>query len=123
MFRVADGPLVPTFLAALYLWVMRLFYSFASCDCWDRSLMVCLLLRVRSEVEKIVHRMSEILFAAKVAFRGLDRCMPQQELNLLQLTTAVVKQFRTGSTQVVRGNVLQSGFPAAGSDYVPDNVL
>ena len=55
-----------------------------------------LLLRVRSEVEKIVHWMPEILLAAEIAFRGLDRCMPEQELNLLQLTTAVVTQFRTG---------------------------
>ena len=54
--------------------------------------------RVRSEVKKIVHRMSEILFAAEIAFRRLDRCMPQQELNLLQLATARVAQLRTGSS-------------------------
>jgi len=65
-----------------------------------------LLLRIRSEVEKIVHRMSEILFAAEIAFRGLHRCMPEQELNLLQLTTAVVAQLGTGPAQVVRGNSL-----------------
>ena len=49
-----------------------------------------LLLRFRSEVKKIIHRMPEILFAAEIAFRGLHRCMSEQELNLLQLTTAVV---------------------------------
>ena len=38
---------------------------------------------VRSEVKKIVHRMSEILFTAEIRFRGLHRCMPEQELNLL----------------------------------------
>jgi hypothetical protein len=54
-----------------------------------------LLLRVRSEVKKIVYWMPEILFAPEIAFRGLDRCMPEQELNLLKLTTAVVTQFRT----------------------------
>jgi hypothetical protein len=64
------------------------------------------LLGIRSEVEKIIHWMSEILFAAEIALRCLHRCMPQQELNLLQLTTAVVTQFRTGPPQVVRGNVL-----------------
>ena len=42
-----------------------------------------LLLGMRSEVEKIVHWMSKILFAAKIMFRGLDRCMSEQELNLL----------------------------------------
>ena len=38
---------------------------------------------VRSEVEKIVHWMPEILFAAEIAFRRLHGCMPEQELNLL----------------------------------------
>jgi hypothetical protein len=52
----------------------------------------------RSEVKKIVHRMTEILFAAEIAFRRLHRCMPQQELNLLQLATARVAQLRTGPT-------------------------
>lgn len=64
-----------------------------------------LLLPIRPEVEKIVRWMPEILFAAEIAFRGLDRCMPEQELNLLKLTTAVATQFRTGPPQVVRGNV------------------
>jgi len=65
-----------------------------------------LLLRVRSEVEKIINGMAEILLAAEVAFRGLDRCMPEQELNLLQLTATVVAQLRTGSAQIMRRNVL-----------------
>jgi len=35
--------------------------------------------------KKIVYRVSEILFAAEIAFRRLDGGMPQQELNLLKL--------------------------------------
>ena len=50
--------------------------------------------------------MSEILFAAQIAFRGLDGGMPQQELNLLQLATARVAQLRAGSPQVMWGNML-----------------
>ena len=82
-----------------------------------------LLLRIRSEVEKIVHRMPEILFAAETAFRGLHRGISQQELDLLQFTTAILAQLRTSSPQIMRGDVLQTGFQAAGSDQVPDNVL
>ncbi len=67
--------------------------------------------------------MSQILFAAEIAFRSLDRCMPEQELNLLQLTAAIVAQLHAGPPQVVRRNVLQAGSLAAGSDHVPDNVL
>ena len=66
------------------------------------------LLRVDSKVEKIVHWMPEILFAAKIALRGLNRCMAEQKLNLLKFTAAVVTQFRAGPPQVVRGNVLQA---------------
>jgi hypothetical protein len=40
--------------------------------------------------------MSQILFAAEIAFRSLDRCMPEQELNLLQLAAAIVAQLRAG---------------------------
>jgi len=41
--------------------------------------------------------MSEILFAAEIAFGLLDGCMHQQELNLLQFTTVAVAQLRAGS--------------------------
>ena len=40
--------------------------------------------------------MPEILFAAEIAFRCLDRCAPKQELNLLKVTTAIVAQLRAG---------------------------
>src|SRR5215469_951382 len=93
-------------VAAFYPWRACAFYICTIPDRRDRLLRFRLLLRTRSEVEKIVHRMPEILFAAEVAFRGLDRCMSEQELNLLKLTTTVVAQLRTRPAQVVRGNVL-----------------
>jgi hypothetical protein len=77
-------------VAAFYALSKRLFYSFAGPVRWDRFHIFRLLHRVRSEVEKIVHWMPEILFATEIAFRGLHRCMPEQELNLLQLTTAIM---------------------------------
>ena len=67
--------------------------------------------------------MSQILFAAEIAFRSLDRCMTQQELNLLQLAAARVAQLRTGSPQVMRCNMLQARSLAATLDYVPHNIL
>src|SRR5215813_3366036 len=67
--------------------------------------------------------MPKILFAGEIALRGLNRCMPKQELNLLQFTTPVVTKFRTGTPQVVRSNVLQACSLAAGSNHVPDNIL
>ena len=68
--------------------------------------MLLVLLGIRSEIEKVVYWMPEILFAAEITFCGLDGCMPQQKLNLLQFTATVVAQLRTGSPQIVRGDVL-----------------
>jgi hypothetical protein len=36
-----------------------------------------------SEIKKVVDWVSEILFAAEIAFCRLNRCVAQQELNLL----------------------------------------
>ena len=62
--------------------------------------------RVRAEIEQVVYRMAQILFATEIAFRCLDGGMAQQELYLLQLATATVAQFRTGSPQIMRCNML-----------------
>jgi hypothetical protein len=67
--------------------------------------------------------MPEILFATEITFRRLDRCMPEQELNLLQLAAAIVAQLGTGSPQVMRCNMLQACSLAATLDYVPHDIL
>jgi hypothetical protein len=67
--------------------------------------------------------MPEILLAAKIAFRCLHRRVPQQELNLLQLSSPVMTQLRAGPPQVVRCDVLQPRSPTAGPDHVPHDIL
>ena len=64
------------------------------------------LLHVRSEVEKIVHWVTKILFATEIAFRGLNRCVSEQKLNLLKLTASIVAQLGTRSPQIMRRDVL-----------------
>jgi hypothetical protein len=78
---------------------------------------------VASKVKKVVYWMSKILFTAEIAFRCLDGCMPQQELNLLQFATARVAQLRTGSSQVMRCNMLQARSLAASLDHIPHDIL
>ena len=70
-------------MAAFYALPECFFYRFAGPVRRDRLHQFRLLLPVRSEVEKVVHGMPEILFAAEIAFRRLHGCMPEQELNLL----------------------------------------
>ena len=110
-------------MAAFYALPECLFYSFPGRVRRNRFFIFRLLLLIRSEVEKIVHWMPQILFAAEIAFCCLNRCMAQQELNLLQLTAAIVAKLRAGPPQVVRCNVLQACPLAAGSHHVPDNIL
>ena len=67
--------------------------------------------------------MPEILFAAEIAFRSLDRCVSEQELNLLKLTTAGVAKLRTRPAEVMGCNVLQPGSLAASLDHIPHDIL
>ena len=46
------------------------------------------------ERKTIVHRVSEVLLAAKVAFCRQYRCMPQQELDLFEFPATGVTQLR-----------------------------
>jgi len=69
-------------VAAFYPLPRRLFYRVGGFH-WGRFTIVFMRPPVRSEIKKVVYRMSEILFAAQIAFRGLHGCMPEQELNLL----------------------------------------
>jgi len=109
-------------VAAFYRLPRYLFYIVGGLH-WGRFTIAFVRLPVRSEVKKIIHRMSKILFAAQIAFRRLHRYMPQQELNLLQLSAVRVAQLRTGSPQIMRGNMLQARSLAAGLDDVPHDIL
>jgi hypothetical protein len=77
-------------VATFYALLRPLFYRCGGDLNCSRSHTLFLRRHVRSEVEKIIHRMAEILFAPEIAFRSLDRCMPEQKLNLLKLTATAV---------------------------------
>jgi len=68
-------------------------YSIGACD-------------LRHDLEPVVHRVTQILLAAQIALRRLDRDMAEQELNLFQFAAAAVAQFGAGSAKVMRGYVL-----------------
>ena len=109
-------------MGEFYAWLRCLFDRFAGRSTHDRFIRLRLR-RVHSEIEKIIHWMAEILLAAEITFRGLDRCVTEQELNLLNLATAVVAQLGTSSTQVVRRNVTQTCFATAIPDHTPHDIL
>ena len=92
-------------MAAFYPLPRCLFYRVGRFHCGG-FIIVFLRPSLRSQLKEVVHWMSEILFAAQIAFRCLDGCMPEQELNLLQLAATGVAQLRTGPAEVVRRNML-----------------
>jgi hypothetical protein len=98
--------MVRSSVAAFYSWLVGRFYRFTGSVGGDRLPVFFLPHRVGSKVEKIVHGMPEILFTSQIAFGGLDGCVPEQKLNLLQFTAAVVTQLRAGSSQIMRGDAL-----------------
>jgi hypothetical protein len=84
----------------------------------DRVNIVFRGLPVRFEVKQVVYGMPEILLAAEITLGRLYRRVPQQELNLLQRSSAVMTQLRTGPPQVMGCDMLQARSPAAGPDHV-----
>jgi hypothetical protein len=108
-------------VAAFYLLARRYFYRRRRLH--GRLRIYLIRRHVLSEIKKIVHGVSEILFAAEIAFCRLNGCVAQQELNLLQFTAAIVAEFRAGPPQVERCNVLQACSRAAGSNHVPHDIL
>jgi hypothetical protein len=74
-------------MAAFYPDMRRIFYRR-----WvQRAIVLGLDAAIGVEGEQVVHRMSEILLASQVTLGRLHRGVPEQELNLLQLTTAAVR--------------------------------
>lgn len=73
-------------MAAFYPSFVSLFHLFVSFGRRDSFFRCPLLPVVRSEVEEIVHGMAEVLFAAKIAFGGQNRRMPEEELNLFEFS-------------------------------------
>ena len=95
---MADGMVMfRSSVAAFYPLPRCLFYGIGRFHCGGFIIVFLRSPPICSEIKKVVHWMSEILFASEIAFRCLDGCMPQQELNLLQLATARVAQLGTGS--------------------------
>jgi len=58
------------------------------------------------ESKVVVHRDLDILLGAQIALCGLDRRVPQQEFDLLQIAAVLPAELGAGATQVVGAEVL-----------------
>jgi hypothetical protein len=55
---------------------------------------------IRFNANTIIDRESDALFRSQIAFRGLDRDVTQQHLNLLQFAAGRLTESRTGSPEM-----------------------
>jgi hypothetical protein len=63
------------------------------------------------------------LLAAEIPFRGLNRNVAKQELNLLQFASRYVAQPCARSAQLVRRQLVDGSFRSELADNVPDDLL
>src|SRR5437016_5126867 len=61
-----------------------------------------------SKSEIVVHGDLDLLLRPQIPLGGLDRGVPEQELDLLQIAAAFAAELGTGSAQVVSTEVLDS---------------
>jgi hypothetical protein len=64
--------------------------------------------------------MSQFLFASKIVLGRLNRCVPQQKLNLFELAASQVAQSCAGTAQVMRSEILDTGTFRGPFDDMPD---
>jgi hypothetical protein len=88
--------MVPSSVAAFYAFARCCFY-------WSRPNIIGP--QRILQFETVIHRAPQVLFATQVSLGCLHGHMTEQELNLLQLATAVVAELGAGSPQVVGRDV------------------
>jgi hypothetical protein len=72
--------------------------------------------------EVVVHSDAQLLFAAQVPLRRLNRNVPEQELNLIQLATREMTQTGTSPAEIVRCKLLDSRASRCVFDDFPKNL-
>ena len=62
------------------------------------------------KTQTVVHCYSELLLASQVTLRGLYGRMPEQKLDLFQVTASFAAELRASPPQIVRTKTLDSNF-------------
>ena len=75
------------------------------------------------QTDGIIWRTHKILFRAEVSFRGLNRRVAEQQLNLLQLAAGRAAQLGAGASKVVRRDSGRAYFGRILTEHLPDDLL
>jgi hypothetical protein len=73
------------------------------------------------DTDAVVHGISDLLLAAKVALGGLHRDVPEQELDLFKFAASNVTQPGACAPQVMRRYLFNSDVIRKVLDHVPDD--
>lgn len=76
---------------------------------------------LRFDTDAVVHGTADSLFTAQVPLRSLDRNVSKKELDLFQLTSCGMTQFRAGSAEVMRRELRHADFPNVVLHHVLDH--
>ncbi len=69
------------------------------------------------ESQAVVHCDGDLLLGPKITLRGLDRAVPQQELDLFEIPAAFSAQLGAGPAEVMGPEVLDSHLPGRLLDH------
>ena len=74
------------------------------------------------DLEAIINRVMQLLFASDVSLRCLDRSVPEQKPNLFEFAAAIMAESGAGATKIVGRQISYAGLPGAPLDRIPDHV-
>jgi hypothetical protein len=80
-------------------------------------------LQRHAQLDSVIRRVHQILLRAQIALCCLDGRMPQQHLDLLQLTTRRTAQLRTGAAAILRRDSGHAALGGIGPDKLPYQLL
>jgi hypothetical protein len=75
------------------------------------------------QLDAIIGRVHEVLLRAQVPFRCLDRCVPKEQLDLLQFSAGGPAELRGSPSAVMRRDARDSGSLSVWPEHLPDHLF
>ncbi len=72
-----------------------------------------------SQTPSTIDGNGDLLLGSEIALGGLDRGVPQQELDLLKVSARLAAELRAGAAEVVRSEILHPYFLGTAFDHRP----
>jgi hypothetical protein len=77
---------------------------------------------VRLDPDPVIYSAADSLLASQIPLRGLNRNVPEQELNLFEFAASGLAESRAGPAKIMRGKVWNSSLSRRVFHDVPDRL-